>query len=45
MLMRPKRSLDRLLVLNVSGMHDQMGSITSEPTEEMRGERLDAGAA
>jgi hypothetical protein len=42
MLMRPKRSLDRLLTLKASGVRDQMGSITAEPAEEMRGERWDA---
>jgi hypothetical protein len=28
MLMRPKPSLDRLLTLKASGLHDLMGSIT-----------------
>ena len=34
--MRPKRWLDRPPMLNASGIHDQMGSITAEPAEEMR---------
>jgi hypothetical protein len=29
-------------MLNASDAHDQMGSITAEPAEEMRGERGDA---
>jgi hypothetical protein len=41
MLMRPKHSLDRLLTLRASGVHDLMGSITAQPVEEMRGERRD----
>jgi hypothetical protein len=43
MLMRPKRWLDRLVMLNASGAHDQ-GSITAEPAEEMRAERGMPGA-
>jgi hypothetical protein len=43
--MRPKRWLDRLVMLNASGVHDQMGSITAEPAEEMRAERGMPGAA
>src|ERR1700722_12023740 len=31
MLMRPKHSLDRLLTLKTSGVHDLMGSITAQP--------------
>jgi hypothetical protein len=42
MLMRPKHSLDRLLTLKASDVHDLMGSITAQPAEEMRGERWDA---
>jgi hypothetical protein len=45
MLMRPKHSLDRLLTLKASGVHDLMGSITAQPAEEMRGERWDARRA
>ena len=41
MLMRPKHSLDRLLTLKASGVHDLMGSITAQPAEEMRGEHWD----
>jgi hypothetical protein len=41
MLMRPKRSLDRLLTLEASDVYD-LGSITTQPVEEMRGERWDA---
>ncbi len=40
--MRPKHSLDRLLTLKASGVHNLMGSITAQPAEEMRGERWDA---
>jgi hypothetical protein len=40
MLMRPKHSLDRLPTLKTSGVHDLMGSITTQPAEEMRGERM-----
>jgi hypothetical protein len=40
--MRPKSSLDRLLTLKVSGVHDQMGSIAVESAEEIPGERWDA---
>ena len=39
--MRPKHSLDRLLTLKASGVHDLMGSITAQPAEEKRGERWD----
>jgi hypothetical protein len=35
MLMRPKHSLDRLLTLKASGVHDLMGSFTAHPVEEM----------
>jgi len=44
MLIRPKHSLDRLLTLKASGVHDLMDSITVQPAEEMRGERWDPGA-
>jgi len=30
-LMRPKHSLDRLLTLKASGVHDLMGGITAQP--------------
>ena len=33
MLMRPKHSLDRLLTLRASGVHDLMGSITARPAD------------
>ena len=42
MLMRPTHSLDRLLTLKASGVHDLMGSITAQSAEEMRSERWDA---
>jgi hypothetical protein len=45
MLMRPKRSLDRLLTLKASGANDLLGNITAQPAEEMSGERWDARCA
>jgi hypothetical protein len=33
-LMRPKHSLDRLITLKASGVHDLMGSLTAHPVEE-----------
>jgi hypothetical protein len=41
MLMRPKHPLDRLLTLKTSGVHDLMGSLTTQPAEEMRDEHWD----
>jgi hypothetical protein len=35
MLMRPKHSLDRLLTLKASGVHDLMGSFTAHLAEDM----------
>ncbi len=40
--MRPKHSLDRLLTLKASDVHDLMVGITAESAKEMRGERWDA---
>jgi hypothetical protein len=42
--MRPKHSLDRLLTLKASGIHDLMDSITAQPAEELCGERWDKRA-
>jgi hypothetical protein len=35
MLTRPKHPLDRLLVLNASGVYDLMGSFTAHPAQEI----------
>jgi hypothetical protein len=45
MLMRPRHSLDRLLTLKHSGVHDAIGSIPARPAEGMRGEAWDARGA
>jgi hypothetical protein len=37
MLMRPKHTLDRLLTLKASGVHDLMSSFTAQPAGEMPG--------
>jgi hypothetical protein len=36
MLMRPKHSLDRLLILNAGGGHDLMGSFAAQHVAFMR---------
>jgi hypothetical protein len=35
MLMQPKHSLDRLLAMNASGVHDLMGSLTAHHAERI----------
>jgi len=45
MLMRPKHSLDRLLTLKTSGVHDLMGSFAAQFAEEMPTDVGKSGAA
>ena len=35
MMMRPRHSLDRLLALNASGVHDLMGRLIAHPAERI----------